>query len=380
MPPSLATTSRRRASASTSSIPRGHELVLALAPKFDVVAENFKSGTADRLGIGYDDIHRGAPLVHLSIDLGIRQHRPDPVHGAWPAFAPIVEAMSGIYELKRHDNEPGDGSGRRPRRPDRGALRDDRRPRRPAAARFPLFPGVGQYIDIAMFDSIVTMTDVVMKVLVARPAGRRGEPPHLARLPDRRRMDHHPDGTRAPVRRAHEADRPSRVGRRRALCHPSGLGRPPRRRPAARHREVGERHDQDGGVRRAGRGGHRCRPLLQRRRGGRGSSPPGPGNGRGHSTIRRRATARAHPRQPRADDPGSSLDTKNGCPGSESTPRTCSHTSWRSARTRSTISCGRAWWPERPSVSRARGGPRPRRGQGSPRRSRATARHRAGAR
>src|SRR5689334_12128180 len=34
----------------------GRELVLRLAPRFDVVAENFKSGALGRMGLGYDDI------------------------------------------------------------------------------------------------------------------------------------------------------------------------------------------------------------------------------------------------------------------------------------------------------------------------------------
>src|SRR5437588_10389171 len=37
-------------------LPEGRELFLALVPKFDVVAENFKPGTMDRMGLGYDVI------------------------------------------------------------------------------------------------------------------------------------------------------------------------------------------------------------------------------------------------------------------------------------------------------------------------------------
>ena len=33
--------------------PRGAELVRRLVPRFDVVAENFKAGTMERLGLGY---------------------------------------------------------------------------------------------------------------------------------------------------------------------------------------------------------------------------------------------------------------------------------------------------------------------------------------
>src|SRR4051812_30611807 len=34
----------------------GRDLFLALVPKFDIVAENFKAGTMDRMGLGYEAI------------------------------------------------------------------------------------------------------------------------------------------------------------------------------------------------------------------------------------------------------------------------------------------------------------------------------------
>src|SRR5689334_19809775 len=36
--------------------PEGRDLFLALVPHFDVIAENFKAGTMDRMGLGYDVI------------------------------------------------------------------------------------------------------------------------------------------------------------------------------------------------------------------------------------------------------------------------------------------------------------------------------------
>src|SRR3954467_6409528 len=41
----------------------GGELFLALAGHFDVVAENFKAGTMDRMGLGYADVHAVHPRV-----------------------------------------------------------------------------------------------------------------------------------------------------------------------------------------------------------------------------------------------------------------------------------------------------------------------------
>ena len=48
--------------------PAGRELVLRLAPKFDVVAQNFAAGTIDRLGLGYEDVRKVHPnVVYLSV-------------------------------------------------------------------------------------------------------------------------------------------------------------------------------------------------------------------------------------------------------------------------------------------------------------------------
>ena len=48
--------------------PEGRDLLLALAPRFDVFAENFKSGAMARMGLGYADVAAVAPrAVYLSV-------------------------------------------------------------------------------------------------------------------------------------------------------------------------------------------------------------------------------------------------------------------------------------------------------------------------
>jgi formyl-CoA transferase len=138
--------------------PRGRDLVLRLAPRFDVVAENSKAGSMRRLGLGYDDIAAVHPAaVYLSVS-GFGNTVPTP-YGDRPAFAPVVEAMSGIYEMKRQDGRP-------PAVAPVGALGDI------GAALFATVgvlaalrhrdrTGRGQYVDIAMLDSMIAMTDIV---------------------------------------------------------------------------------------------------------------------------------------------------------------------------------------------------------------------------
>lgn len=138
--------------------PEGRRLVLDLAPRFDVFAENFKPGTVDRLGIAYRDVAAVHPgCVYASVS-GFGTSTDSP-YRSWPAFAPIVEAMSGIYEVKRRGDDP-------PLASPVGALGDI------SAALFAAVGilaalrhrdrcGVGQYVDVAMLDSVMAMTDIV---------------------------------------------------------------------------------------------------------------------------------------------------------------------------------------------------------------------------
>lgn len=136
---------------------QGRQLVLDLMPRFDVVAENFRAGALDRLGLAYRDVkevHPGA--IYLSVS-GFG-HSGSP-YGDLPAFAPIVEAMSGIYEMKRQGDDP-------PLVAPVGALGDI------GTAMFGVIgvlaalrqrdrTGQGSHVDVAMLDSMVAMTDIV---------------------------------------------------------------------------------------------------------------------------------------------------------------------------------------------------------------------------
>lgn len=135
----------------------GRELIRSLAPRFDVLAENSKAGTMDRLGLGYRDVAAVAPrVIYLSISgFGAT---PGP-YSAWPAYASVVEAMSGIYEFKRRGDDP-------PVVNPVGAFGD---------IGTALFAGIGvlaalrqrdrtgrgQLVDVAMLDSLLAMTDIV---------------------------------------------------------------------------------------------------------------------------------------------------------------------------------------------------------------------------
>jgi len=136
---------------------RGRQLFLELVPKFDVVAENFKAGTMDRLGLGYDAVRAVDPrVIYASVSGFGTEGSP---YAGWPAYASIVEAMSGIYDYTRRPDEP-------PRANPVGALGDISSALFAtigilAALRHRDATGEGQHVDVAMLDATVAMTDIV---------------------------------------------------------------------------------------------------------------------------------------------------------------------------------------------------------------------------
>ena len=136
----------------------GRALFKRLVPHFDVVAENFKAGTLERLGLGYADVAEIAPdVIYVSIS-GFGNLDPSP-YATWPAYAPVAEAMGGLYEPNRKEGEP-------PPVVVAGALGDN------ASALFAVIgmlaalrhrerTGLGQHVDVAMYDSMIAMTDMV---------------------------------------------------------------------------------------------------------------------------------------------------------------------------------------------------------------------------
>lgn len=155
----------------------GRDLFLALVPRFDVIAENFKAGTMQRLGLGYEVIAEQNPrAIYVSLS-GFGDGYADAAESPyrdWPAYASIVEAMSGIYEWKAGPDRP-------PVANPVGALGDISSALFAtigilAALRHRDTTGLGQYVDIAMLDAVIAMTDVVANFwsLDVRPEPGKG--------------------------------------------------------------------------------------------------------------------------------------------------------------------------------------------------------------
>lgn len=153
--------------------PEGRALFKRLVPRFDVVGENFKPGTMARMGLAYEDLaplHPG--LVYVSVsgfgNLG------DSPYASFPAYAPIAEAMSGLYEYRRAEGEP-------PVIGPAGALGDIGTALFAAigvlaALRHRDRTGRGQYVDVAMYDAMMAMADIVPFMWSMGVRGRRQVP------------------------------------------------------------------------------------------------------------------------------------------------------------------------------------------------------------
>ena len=135
--------------------PAGRDLLLELAPQFDIVCENFKAGTMERLGLGYEAfsaVHPGVIYVSVS---GFGRHEGR--YNGLPAYAPVAEGMGGLYDFKP---EPG-----RPPVPSPvGSLGDTATSLYAvigvlAALLHRQHTGVGQLVDIAMYDAMVALND-----------------------------------------------------------------------------------------------------------------------------------------------------------------------------------------------------------------------------
>jgi crotonobetainyl-CoA:carnitine CoA-transferase CaiB-like acyl-CoA transferase len=149
--------------------PGAVDVVKALARHADVVIENFRAGVLDRLGLGYDALRADNPgLVMLSVS-GFGRGGPD---SGRPAYAPSVQAETGLLF--------------------RQAQFDDAWPTDPmlsiadtysglhgtiavfAALRVRDQTGVGQHIDMAMFDAMIFTDDYAHHAVDAEPVVRLG--------------------------------------------------------------------------------------------------------------------------------------------------------------------------------------------------------------
>ncbi len=149
--------------------PEGRRIFLKLAARSDIIVQNFRPGTFDKWGIGYEDCRAVKPdIVYVSIS-GFGLFGPD--HDR-PGYDPVAEAASGFMSL----NGSSDGG------PVRCAtyLGDDLAGLHGAlsalaALRHRDATGEGQHIDVSLMDSILFQSNGYLTLgAIGHPLKRLG--------------------------------------------------------------------------------------------------------------------------------------------------------------------------------------------------------------
>lgn len=162
--------------------PKGKEIFFKLLKDSDVVVENYKPGTMERMGLGYEELRKAKPDIIYAPLSGFGQTGP---YSRRPSFAPIASAMSGWMVLNGRIVDP---KGPPVRAAEwhgdldpglfgvigiLGALRHRDR------------TGEGQMVDVAQYDCMISQTGAAITSYLMR--SREPAPPRPPR-PDAGRM------------------------------------------------------------------------------------------------------------------------------------------------------------------------------------------------
>ncbi len=150
----------------------------ALAEKCDVLVENFRPGVMERFGLGAEKLCAACPrLVYVSVS-GFGQTGPNRM---LPAYDVIIQAMSGLMDMTGAEDGPPMMAG--------DAFADV------AGGMFAAFgamvalfdrerSGRGQHVDLALYDSLVSMMPVAAcRALMAGETPKRSGSKHALSAP-----------------------------------------------------------------------------------------------------------------------------------------------------------------------------------------------------
>src|SRR5437899_3972780 len=83
--------------------PRGRDLLWRLLDHADVLVENYRPGTLDRLGFSYDEVHRRRPsLIHASIS----GYGADGPWGGRPGYDAVAQGEGGLMSITGSPDGP----------------------------------------------------------------------------------------------------------------------------------------------------------------------------------------------------------------------------------------------------------------------------------
>ena len=150
--------------------PDGKALFIEMITKADIVMENFRPGTMDKLGLGYAVLQAANPRLIYTAISGFGQTGP---HSRRPAYDSTAQAAGGLWSMNGNPGEP-------PLRV--GSIIGDLAASlyatigTLAALREVDRSGLGQLVDISQQDSVLTLTEnaivnVTAASVVATPLG-----------------------------------------------------------------------------------------------------------------------------------------------------------------------------------------------------------------
>lgn len=151
---------------------QGQEVLLKLVENVDALVENFSTGVMERLGLGYERLAEINPrLVYTSIRGFGDKHGGQSPYADWPAFDIVAQAMGGLMSITGEDadHRVRVGSGVGDTVPGLYAAFGT-----VSALMEARSSGIGQYVDIAMVDSVLSVSEVVVNTYDA--TGRAPEP------------------------------------------------------------------------------------------------------------------------------------------------------------------------------------------------------------
>ena len=131
----------------------GQEVIRKLVSHVDIVLENFKPGTMEKWGLGYEELKKINPKIIMVRISGYGQYGP---YSAKPGFGSVGEALGGIRHLTGYPDLPPTRSGI--------SMGDS------LAAIYAVMSammaihhryntGVGQYIDVALYEAVFSLME-----------------------------------------------------------------------------------------------------------------------------------------------------------------------------------------------------------------------------
>jgi len=84
-------------------VPQGQKIARGLAKKVDVVIENFRPGTLEKWGLGFEELKKENPKVILARISGYGQTGP---YAQRPGFAAVAEAFGGLRYVTGEPDRP----------------------------------------------------------------------------------------------------------------------------------------------------------------------------------------------------------------------------------------------------------------------------------